>query len=237
MDRALPLSRLWSCAGLVAAALFAMPACAVPPQRITVHYDVSYNGIVMAEGHETLQHDARNYLVESELRGKGMFALIKRGAVKRSSRGEITPGGLRPLEFRDQRGDRQPEFARFDWAARLVTHEREGHRKTSSISEGTGDRVSFMWSFAFAPPKGEVAAQVADGRGTTHFRYAVAGKQTLKTPAGDIECLHLVKIKDPGDARDTELWLAVQKSFIPIRLLVVEKDGTRVDQVATKIEP
>jgi hypothetical protein len=237
MNRALHHCARWSRAGLAAAALLAASAQAVPPQRVTVYYDLSYNGIVMAEGHETLQHDARTYVVESELRGKGLFALMNSGAVLRSSRGELTASGLRPLELRDQRGDRAPEFARFDWAARVVTHEREGSKQTSVISDGMQDRVSFLWSFSFAPPKGEVSADVADGRGITHFRYAMAGKEMLKTGAGDIECLHLVKVKDAGDARDTDIWLAVRRSFIPIRLLVVEKDGTRVDQVATRIEP
>jgi len=219
-----------------AAMLLAAPARAVPPDRITVYYDVSYNGLVMAEGHETLRHDARTYLIESELRGKGIFAIAQRGAVKRSSRGEITPVGLRPLEFRDQRGDRTPEYARFDWPARLVTHEREGSKQSSAIGNGTQDRVSFLWNFSFVPPRGEVSTQVEDGRGTTQFRFAIAGKETIKTDAGNIECLHLVKVKDAGDSRDTDVWLALDRSLIPIRLLVVEKNGTRVDQVATRIE-
>jgi uncharacterized protein DUF3108 len=241
MNPALQCSRRGSRAGFAAAvfaaAIAPLAAAAAPPQRVTVYYDLSYNGVVMAEGHETLQHDARTYLVESQARGKGVFAMIKRGEVRRSSRGEVTPGGLRPLEFKDQRGDRDPEFARFDWGARLVTHEREGGKQTSTIGEGSEDRLSFMWNFAFAPPKGEVSAQVVDGRGTTHFRYALAGRQTLKTQAGEMDCLHLVKLKDKGDERDTEIWLAVQRSYIPVRLLVVEKDGTRVDQVVTRIEP
>ncbi len=222
--------------GAFLAALIAPSAEALPPAHVSVTYDVSYNGLVMAEGRETLQHDARSYQVESQLRGKGVFALANRGAVKRLSRGEITPAGLKPVEYRDQRGNREPEFARFDWAAHSVTHEREGNQQASPITEGTQDRVSFFWNFAFSPPRGEVSVQVEDGRGTTHFRFAIAGKEMLRTDAGTIECLHLRKIKDSGDSRDTELWLATERSFIPIRLLVVEKDGTRVDQIATRIE-
>ncbi len=217
-------------------AVLAARADAVPPNHVSITYDVSYNGLVMAEGRESLQHDDKTYQAESQIRGKGVFALANRGAVKRTSRGEITPSGLRPLELRDQRGDRDPEFARFDWASRSVTHEREGEKKTSPLIDGTQDRVSFFWNLAFAPPQGEISVQVEDGRGTTHFRFAIAGKETLRTDAGLIECVHLKKIRDPGDTRDTELWLATQRSYIPIRLLVVEKDGSRVDQVATRIE-
>jgi hypothetical protein len=225
---------------MVAGALLAaLPALAVPPSRIRVYYELSYNGVVMAEGNETLEHDGRAYRIESEARGKGFYALLQRGAVKRTSRGQINANGtgLRPVEFRDQRGDRTPEFARFDWNSRVVTHERGGKQHTSPITDGMLDRVSFMWNFAFAQPKAEINTQVADGRGTTQFRYAVAGSEVIKTPAGEIESLHLVKQRDSGDARQTELWLDVKRSYVPVRLLVIEKDGTRVDQVVTRFEP
>jgi hypothetical protein len=221
-----------ACALLIATSLLA-----APPARIKVSYDLSYNGTVMAEGSETLEHDGRAYRIESEAKGKGLFALMNRGAVKRISRGEVLPAGLRPVEFRDQRGDRAPEFARFDWGKRVVTHERPSNNGSSPLVDGMQDRVSFMWSFAFVPPKGDVKAVVVDGRGTTQFHYVVAGREMLKTGAGNIETLHLVKQKEGGDQRGTELWLAVQRSYIPVRLLVIEKDGTRVDQVVTRIEP
>ena len=210
---------------------------AAPPRHLKLYYDLSYNGTVMAEGTETLDHDGRTYRVESETRGKGLFALVQRGSVKRVSRGEVLATGLRPQEFRDQRGDRTPEFARFDWDKRLVVHERDGRSDTTPATESMQDRVSFLWSFAFLPVSGAVNVQVADGRGTTQFRYANAGREVLKTAAGDLDTVHMVKQKDSGDSRGTELWLAVQYSFAPVRLLVTEKDGSRVDQIVTRIEP
>lgn len=227
--------------GLFALALAALVlgqcALAAPPAHLKLYYDLSYNGTVMAEGTETLDQDGKAYRLESETRGKGIFALIQRGAVKRVSRGDILPTGLRPLEFRDQRGDRTPEFARFDWSKRVVVHERNGETHASPIGDATQDRVSFTWSFAFVPPANEINTLVADGRGTTRFRYAIAGREMLKTPAGDLDTVHLVKQKDAGDQRGTELWLDVNRSYAPVRLLVIEKDGSRVDQVVTRIEP
>jgi hypothetical protein len=212
-------------------------ALAAPPGRVKMQYELSYNGTVFAESSETFEHDGRSYRIESESKGKGLFAVVNRGTVKRSSRGEVSGGVLRPVEFRDQRGDRSPELARFDWTKRIVTHERQSASGTAPITEGMQDRVSFPWSFTFSPPKGEVSAQVVDGRGTTQFRYMLAGREVLKTAAGNLETVHLVKVRDPGDARGTELWLAVQRHYIPVRLLVIEKDGTRLDTIVTRIEP
>ena len=220
------------------AALLALSASAfaLPPQKLSVQYQMSRNGTVMVEVTETLAHDGKSYRIESDARGRGVFALSNRGSVKRGSRGSVEADGLRPQEFRDQRGDRAPDVARFDWAKRVVIEEREGKTATIPIIGPTQDRLSFLWSFAFVPPKGkEITLDVADGSGMSRFRYTISGSEMLKTPAGDIETMKLVKQRDPGDDRGTELWLAVRQHFVPVRILVIEKDGTRLDQVATRL--
>ena len=236
------MSRASAAAALRAAALcFAClgSAAAAPPPKVSLQYDISYNGTVIAEGVETLEHDGRNYRIDSETRGKGFFAVLHRGAIKRSSRGLVSPTGLRPVEFLDKRGERPAESARFDWASRLVALERSnGNRQTLPAQDDMHDRLSFVWNFAFARPASrEVSATIVDGRGTTRYRYTVLEKQMLRTPAGVFETLHLVKVKDPGEARGTELWLASTRDLLPVRLLVVEKDGTRMDTVVTRIAP
>ena len=35
--------------------------------------------------------------------------------------------------------------------------------------------------------------------------------------------------------RGTEIWLATKQNYLPVRILVIEKDGTRIDQVVTAI--
>lgn len=222
-------------AGGAALLLSSMAAAAAPPQRVTLEYQMSRNGAVMVEVKETLEHDRSSYRIVSEGRGVGVFALSGRGSVSRSSRGTIGRDGLRPSDFRDQRGD-DVATAKFDWAAKALTEERRGKGETRPLAAGTQDRLSFLWNAAFAPPKGgRIDAIVADGRGTTEFHYTVAGSESLKTPAGEIEALHLVKRKDPGDERATEIWLAARRHFLPVRILVIEKDGTRIDQVVTRI--
>jgi hypothetical protein len=220
---------LWSVLGLA-------PAWGMPPQKLGVQYEMSRNGTVMVEVFETLVHDGKAYRIESDAKGRGLFALSNRGALKRSSQGVIQGDGLQPREFRDQRGDRPAEFARFDWAKRVVLGERDGKTESTPIAGPTQDRLSFLWNFSFIPPKGkEVLVDVADGRGVDRFRYVVAGPEQLKTPAGEINALKLVKQREPGDDRGTEIWLAVKHHFVPARILVIEKDGTRIDQIATRL--
>lgn len=223
-------------AGLLLSLLAAGAVQALPPQKLEVHYELSRNGTAMVEVGEVLTHDGKTYRIESEARGKGLFALSNRGAVKRDSRGTIEAGALRPAEFRDQRGDRKPEVARFDWAKREVVEERDGKSEARPIKGAMQDRLSFLWSFAFVPPKGkEVVMDVADGRGVDRFRYLISSPEKIKTPAGELDAIRLTKQREPGDDRGTEVWLSVAHGYVPVRVLVVEKDGTRLDQVATRL--
>jgi hypothetical protein len=215
-------------------------ALAAPPHRVTLHYDVSQNGMTMVEAIETLEHDGRSYRIQSEWQGKGLFALSARGKAKRYSQGAIDARGLVPREFSDQRGDGPLGVARFDWAKKVLTRERGGRTETEPLPEGTQDRLTLAYGFAFTPPAsggGEFSVNIADARGLSRNRYAFAGREMLKTAAGDFEAIKLVKQREPGDDRATEIWFALKRDYLPLRVLVIEKDGTRRDQVITRIEP
>ena len=65
--------------------------------------------------------------------------------------------------------------------------------------------------------------------------FEAAGRQEIDTPAGQFDTLRLVKRKDGPDDHGTEIWLAREHGYLPIRVLITDKDGTRVDQVVTRI--
>jgi hypothetical protein len=224
----------------VAACLFAGACAAQPPQKVSLTYDLSYNGVVAAELTEVLEHDGKSFSLSSEGRGKGIGALLYRGAAKRSCRGEITSAGLRPLEYRDQRGDKPAAVARFDWARKTLTQEHDGKSETTSMVPALQDRLSFLYNYSFQSspdlkPGKEIKVTLTDGRGLSHFQYKVAGTETLNTPAGELETVHLVKQRDNQDDKGTEIWFASKRDYLPVRILVTEKDGVRIDQVLTHI--
>jgi hypothetical protein len=224
----------------MAAALAAGAALAVPPQRVILEYDMSYNDTAMAQAVETLEHDGKRYKLSAEVKAKGVFAMVRSGAARRASVGDVTPAGLRPNEYRDKRGDQVERVARFDWTKGVLHQGEEAKSEEQPMPQAPGmmlsDRLSFMWTFAFHPPSGkEVQALLTDGRGLSSFRYAISGTEVLRTAAGDIETMKLTKLKDPGDQRGTEIWLATKRHFLPVRILVTEKDGTRIDQVVRRI--
>ena len=223
-----------------AACLFSANAAAQPPHKLSLTYDLSYNGMVAAELSEVLEHDGKSFTLTSEGRGKGLGALLYRGAAKRFCRGEITSSGLRPLEYRDQRGDKPAATVRFDWVKKTLTQENEGRSETTDMVPQLQDRLSFLYTFAFQQspelkPGMEIRVTLTDGKGLTQFQYKVAGMEMLKTPAGELETVHMVKQREGKEDKGTEIWFASSRDFLPVRILVIEKDGTRLDQVLTRI--
>jgi hypothetical protein len=205
---------------LTIALSFSAAALAAPPKQVEISYEIARNGLVLAEVVQRLVHDGHSYTLNETWKGRGAFSL--RGEANRSSQGVVAADGLRPLKFEDKRTGRDAQHVDFDPAAKTGTLLRQ-------------DRLSFIWTFAFAPPGGPVTVSVADGKGTTSYTYQPAGRERVKTPAGEFNALKLVKRKNNPEDRDTEIWLAIERSYLPVRLLVVDKDGTRLDTLASKI--
>lgn len=197
----------------------ARDAMAAPPQKVEVSYALSRNGSAVAEVVDRFEHDGKTYKLEETMKGKGVFAL--KGEAKRTSTGAVAPDGLRPQKYEDKRKGRERQHE-FDPKAAAPTLQRQ-------------DQLSFPWTFAFAPPKGAVTVSVADGKHVTSYTYEPAGRERVKTPAGEFDALKLVKKKkDPKD-KGTEIWLATDRQNLPVKIAIEDKDGTRLEQVATKI--
>lgn len=203
------------------------------PGRIRLSYEVSY-GTMHGDVVETLEHDGRTYSIVSETRGRGILAPFGN---KRTARGRITPQGLQPDEYRDERPFGWVASAKFNWESRSVTQERKGKSETLQMQGTAQDPLSLAYTFAFVPPTGKEYDIIrADGRGLTPFRFAVLGNEKLATPIGEMQTLHIAKVRDGPEDKATDIWFAADRDFLPVRVLVVDKDGSRVDQIITRID-
>ena len=226
--------RSWSTPIAISAALLAAPAAGAPPQRVEIDYQLLRNGTAVAVIVGLLEHDGRRYQIVERWQGKGLMAL--RGEARRTSRGAIGPQGLRPHEFADRRSGRRTARATLDWDSHQLTLQYKGDPETRPLPANAHDRLSFLYGFAFAPPGAEpITLNVADGKGVSTYVYRAAGRERLSLPAGEFDTLKLVRQKDDPRDRGTEIWLAERRSWLPVRVLVTENDGTRLDQVATRV--
>ena len=76
---------------------------------------------------------------------------------------------------------------------------------------------------------------VAGAAGARIARWQVVGKEELATPAGVFATMRLAQLAPAGEAR-VEVWLAPQRSWLPVQLRVTRADGSIANQVVTQLE-
>ena len=223
------MSRSWFIPLISAAAL----AQAAPPQAVEITYDVARNASSVAEVVHRLEHNGRSYTLTETWKGRGFLSL--RGNAKRTSRGIVTAQGLRPLEYTDERTGRDTARASFDWSAKTLTQQYRDGPRTAELPPRPHDRLAFLFEFSFVPPrKSDVVLDIADGRGLSHQVYRITGRERIKVPAGEFDAVKLTRTKEDERA---DLWFATHRDYLPLRILITSKDGTVIDQSATRIAP
>lgn len=228
----------------LAVALSALAVCApaaVPsaPQVVSAHYDVFRNGGHVAVINETFQAKDGGYRIVSETRAVGLLALFVWEPLRVVSSGQLTASGLRPQRFEGKRSDDDPRKARanFDWQAEQLTITHRGKTNTLRLPPATQDMLSAMYQFMFLE-HGKVQRyelSMTNGRKLEHYLYVVERNIEIDTPLGRMTTLRFVKQRAP-DEGGIEIWLAPQYRHLPVRLRIEEEDGSRYEQVITRLE-
>lgn len=218
--------------------LLALPVGATPPQAVAATYRLTKMGQPFGTAVETFRRDANRYRIESVTSAVGIFALFVKGKIRLLSTGEVTAEGLRPAHFEHHRGDDPAKriVADFDWEKHSATLRYDGKIENAELPSGAQDRISLLYQFMFKPPHGAgVELAMSNGRQIGRYQYLVVGEETITTPAGRFETVHLSKRS--FDQRDgTEVWLAKGRHYFPVRIAVDEKDGGTLEQELTSLE-
>ncbi len=210
---------------------------ATVPNRVEMDVSVEARGITVGEGRDVFEHDGKRYLVSTTARTVGIARLLKSVEEKRESRGTITTAGLRPLSFNQQRTGKAPNKASFDWERNELTMDEGGVIEKVALVPNTFDQTSLAYAFVFVePPRGgTLHVNVTDGRKLSEYDVVLVGREKLETPLGNLDTLHFRKVQPPDDKRGFEFWLSLDHFRLPIRIRIVEKDGTNFDSNVTKI--
>ncbi len=216
--------------------LILIPSAFAAPQKLTAVYHVTRNGQPFADVTETFRQEGGRYKLESVTKGIGIYGLF--GERRLASDGEVIAEGLRPGHFEQQQGDNAKKAisADFDWISKTIAMKAKGQTNTAPLENGTQDLASYAWQFMFAPPKAdEVVLPVTTGKKQRVYRYRVAERDAvMETPAGKFRTLHLVNAKDGGEEK--ELWLGIEAHHIPVRILMQDEKGAKIEQVLTSLD-
>lgn len=200
------------------------PALNSLPRRIDVEYRLSV-GPAAARQTVVWVNEGSHYTLTSAATATGLTRLFYSGAFVQISRGQITAHGLQPEAFWDQRGDKHRN-ARFDVGRRQITVTATGGAPRQIDYDGTvQDALSLPFQLALtAPPRdARLGYQVFTGKKLRDYVYEVRGEAVLDTALGPLRTLHLARLGH-ADGR-FEIWLAIDRHYLPVKMLRVEESG------------
>ncbi len=222
--------------------LLAAPALAAQqalPKVIQASYEVTKNGQPFANVHERYVVSGSSYKVESVTKGVGVYALF--GERKLTSTGEVTSQGLKPTQFELQQGNnpKRALFADFDWAKSNLKMTVKGTAKDEALAAGTQDLASYAYQFMFLPsPLADaITVTLTTGKKLNQYPYKINAEQVNIEAAGkQYKTLHLVPSDQVKEQTETkELWLAAEHFYLPVRILMVEDNGAKIEQTLTEL--
>lgn len=176
-----------------------------------------------------------SYQLRSESKAQGVAALFVSGALVQTSTGVVNEGGLQPAHFAYEFGTSSDkrQYADFDWVGKQLTMRTAKGDKTEALPAGTQDQLSFMYQYMFVPPLVHMQLAVTNGKKLSHYSYTFEGEETVSTKLGELHTLHIAK-SGAGEEK-TELWLATDYHYLPIKIRKTEKDGKLYEQIVTRL--
>ncbi len=177
------------------------------------------------------------YAITNRVEATGIFALFVKGAMTQTSEGQVTEKGLQPERYTITRGGAQNrQEAHFDWKAMKLELVADGASREAKLEPMTQDQLSFLYQFAYTPPKGGIFSfHSTDGRKIDVYDYQIIGEETVLAGTKEIRTLHLKKLHDTG-VEGTEIWLDEDHYYWPVEVLMTDRHGDTMRQLISKIE-
>jgi hypothetical protein len=227
------------CITLLTAVATATASCAATPTSASISYNLLRNGTHIGVISENFEIRNGAYSATSEATAIGLFALAQRRPIIYTSTGESSKDGLRPTRFESRRNN-SVSTADFDWKSDKLTMTHDGVSQIVALTPATQDRLSAMYQFMYLVQSKPRAASTLEmpmttGRKFDRYRYDVHQDVVIDTPLKRITTLHLAKQRDQNDSH-TEIWLAPEFHYLPVKVLIVESDGVRYEQIVTRLD-
>jgi hypothetical protein len=207
---------------LLTGLLLAVTAPAAPPPDFEASYKLEQHKLRIGTASITLQTDPQgHYLYEFRSWPNRLFSWIVDKELTESSRGTLTPGGIRPDQYHYQRSGGRARAANlsFDWQSMSVENHVAGSHWQMAVPAGTLDKLATQLAMMIALGEGrrDVTFTVADGGTLKEYRYLVIGEETLDLPAGRFNTVKVTKLRKDMD-QETIIWFAPQLHYLPVRI-------------------
>ena len=196
---------------------------AAPLPDFSATYSVSRGAISVGSSRIALTREPHGgYHYESHSWPSPWTAWFTKRTRHETSSGQLDETGLHPDTYRYLHTDGDHErvaHLTFHRNAGEVINNVAGSRWTMAIPSDTHDKLSTQVAMmqALADGKQTFAFNVADGGKLKVFRFRVAGRETVKVPAGTFSTISVIRTRDDSK-RETRVWCAPQLSWLPVRI-------------------
>ncbi|MGB9149810.1 MAG: DUF3108 domain-containing protein [Burkholderiales bacterium] len=218
---------------LVVAATLAGVSAVAAPGDMNLTYALSYKGFNVGETRESFKRNGNNYKLESVSEAHGIWSAFFKEKISFYSSGTVADAGLRPTRF-EQRRSKHPNknrVALFDWSANTIEMQFDGKSEKTELKPGSQDALSIIYQFMFAPLKeGTSKVFMTNGKQLEAYEFRKVEETSIETPAGTFNTIHVARVSQPGETR-TDVWLAKDKKYIPVRVVVVEPEGDKTERL------
>lgn len=169
------------------------------------------------------------YRLTGTLETTGLAAVFKPLRIVKDSRGRVDGEGLHPEHFVVTRNGKETgERADFDLTAGTVS---VAGRAAQAFAAGSQDLMSFHYQLALLQPAGRLDIGLATGKKYARYHFELVGEETLATPAGSFRTRHY----RASDDSVTEVWLAVDRAGVPVKIRHTDRNGDVFDEVAAEV--
>jgi hypothetical protein len=208
-----------------------------PPSYVETEFEVKRTGFGSGKARYRFDLVGENqYHLQSEIQAVGMASLAFSGKRLETSMGRVVDTGLQPDSYRYEISSKPEKFqgADFDWVHHKLTLTTSKSSEILDLPEGTQDFLSFMYQFMFVPPLDRMQHTLTNGKTLHTIDYLFVSEDEIATKFGNLNTMHIAKSSGDNDEK-TELWLAVDYRFIPVKILKLAKDGSGYELLATRI--
>lgn len=180
--------------------------------------------------------NGEQYQLKSLIQANGFLALFMPDLLQTSD-GFLTSSGIRPQHYLYQFGDKKDKTysADFDWERKKLRLHSSKADTEADLVEGAQDLVSFMYQFMFVAPLQNMQLSVTNGKKLGTYDYGFEGEETIATKMGNLTTIHLMRQTAEGEEK-TELWLALDYQYVPVKIRKIEKEGKVYELLVTSLK-
>lgn len=210
------------------------------PARLTLSYDLfkGDQAIKIGRANHRWFAEGGRYQLSTEAEATGILAMLNLGIFSQQSRGKLTTQGIAPEHYREMRGEnrRHHYIAEFDYANNTLQLGLADAPNITELAPGTQDQLSFIYQLAMqAPLPASVTLPITTGRRYAPYTIAILGEKSLRTPLGELNTLHLSRLKRQAKDEAIDIWLAVDYHYLPVKIVMTDRKGDTYSQLIRTI--